>query len=135
MRDVMVEVGFLTRDSTLCPDEAYQWYAGLAYEYLAPQPVTFTHDTSKRAIRGLIDVRSAEHPVRRMSVPPDLVFFSRINLIANAMLATLEATIYARSILDDMDGVAEPITPLGKQHYQWVRRRGLPLGLQPHNRP
>jgi predicted unusual protein kinase regulating ubiquinone biosynthesis (AarF/ABC1/UbiB family) len=135
MRDLMVEVGFLTRDSTVSAGEAYQWYAGLAYEYLAPQPVTFTHDTSKRAIQGLIDVRSAEHPVRRMSIPHDLVFFSRIGLMGNAILAGLDATIYARSILDDMDGVAEPITPLGKQHDAWVRQRGLPYGLAPHDHP
>lgn len=135
MRALMVEIGFLTNDSTFSADEAYQWYAGLAYEYLAPQPVTFTHDTSKRAIQGLIDVRSVEHPVRHISIPHDLAFFSRINLMANAILATLEATIYARSILDDMDGIAEPITPLGKQHDAWVGRRGLPYGLQPHDHP
>jgi predicted unusual protein kinase regulating ubiquinone biosynthesis (AarF/ABC1/UbiB family) len=135
MRDLMVKVGFLARDSTLSADEAYEWYAGLAYEYLAPQPVTFTHDTSKRAIQGLIDVRSAENPVRRISIPHDLVFFSRINLMGNAILATLGATIYARSILDDMDGVAEPITPLGKQHDAWVRQCGLPYGLDPHDHP
>ena len=135
MRDLMAEVGFLTTDSAVSADEAYHWYAGLADEYLAPQPVTFTHDTSKRAIQGLIDVRSAAHPVRRMSIPHNLVFFSRINLMANAILAALEATIYARSILDDMDGVAEAITPLGKQHDAWVHQRGLPHGLDPHDHP
>jgi hypothetical protein len=36
---------------------------------------------------------------------------------------------------DDTDGVAEPITPLGKQHGAWVRRRGLPYGLEPHDHP
>ena len=135
MRDLMAEVGFLTGDSTVSADEAYQWYARLAYEYLAPQPVTFTHDTSKRAIQGLLDVRSGEHPVRRMSIPHNLVFFSRINLTGNAILTMLEATIYARSILDDMDGVAEPITALGKKHDAWVRQRGLPYGLEPHDHP
>jgi hypothetical protein len=34
-------------------------------------------------------------------------------------------------MVDDLDGVAEPITPLGKQHIGWVRRRGLPFGLDP----
>lgn len=130
MRELMVEVGFLTADSTVSADEAYQWYAGLAYEYLAPQPATFTRDTTKRAIAGLIDIRSAQHPLRRMAIPDDFVFFARINLMANAILATLHANVHARSILDDMDGVAEPITPLGKQHHNWLRQRRLPLGLE-----
>ncbi|MCV7094941.1 ABC1 kinase family protein [Mycobacterium kubicae] len=135
VRDRMVEVGLLSKDTALSADDAYQWYVGLAYEYLAPQPVTFTHDTTKRAIQGLIDVRSAEHPVRRISIPHNFAFFSRINLMANAILATLEATISARSILDDMDGAAGPTTPLGKQHDAWVRQRGLPYGLQLHEHP
>jgi predicted unusual protein kinase regulating ubiquinone biosynthesis (AarF/ABC1/UbiB family) len=43
--ELMIESGFLTGDSTLTVDEAYQWWAELLYEWLAPQPVTFTKDT------------------------------------------------------------------------------------------
>ena len=50
-------------------------------------------------------------------------------------LAALGATVYARSIMDDLDGVAAPITALGKQHDAWVRERGLPYGLEPHDAP
>ena len=135
LRDLMVESGFLDCDSILSTDEAYQWWAGTLYELLAPQPVTYTQDTSERAIRALIDVRSPDHPVRRMSVPDDFVFLPRITLCVNAILATLGATIYARSMADDMDGVAEPLTPLGKQHHAWVRQRGLPCGLELHDHP
>jgi predicted unusual protein kinase regulating ubiquinone biosynthesis (AarF/ABC1/UbiB family) len=135
LHDLMAETGFLTRDSTLTADEAFQWLAELLYEVLAPQPVTYTSDTSERAIRGIIDVRSPEHPMRRMSIPEDFVFFSRLNLSLNAISATLNATIHARAMVDDLDGVAEPITPLGKQHDAWVRQRGLPYGLEHHDHP
>jgi hypothetical protein len=114
-------------------DEAYQWYAELLYEVLAPQPVTFTRDAAERAIRGLIDLRSPDHPVRRMSAPDDLIFFTRLSLMLNPIYAALNATVYIRSVLDDMDGVAAPITPLGKQHDAWVRQRGLPHGLDDHD--
>jgi hypothetical protein len=50
-------------------------------------------------------------------------------------MAALGATVYARSIVDDLDGVAEPATPLGKQHHSWVRERGLPYGLETHDHP
>jgi hypothetical protein len=83
----------------------------------------------------MIDLRSPDHPVRRMSVPDDFVFFSRHNLIMNPLFAMLDATMHTRAIIDDMDGIAEPITPIGKQHHCWVRQRGLPLGLEPHDYP
>jgi predicted unusual protein kinase regulating ubiquinone biosynthesis (AarF/ABC1/UbiB family) len=135
LRGLMVETGFLTHDATLTADEAYQWIADLLYEVLAAQPVTYTADTSERAVRGLLDVRAPEHPVRRMSIPEDFVFFSRLNLSLNAVSATLGATIHARAMVDDLDGVAEPITPLGKQHVEWARKRGLPFGLDSHDHP
>lgn len=135
LRGLMVETGFLTSDSTLTADEAYQWMAALLYEELAPQPVTYTHEALKRAIGAVIDIRSPDHPVRRVSVPDDLVFFSRLSLGINAICATLGATVHARSIMADMDGVAEPITPLGMQHDAWVRQRGLQWGLEPHDHP
>ncbi|BBZ09993.1 ABC transporter [Mycobacterium branderi] len=135
LRDLMIESGFLSSDSTLTVDEAYQWWAEILYELLAPQPVTYTKETSQRTIRSLIDIRSPDHPVRRISVPDDFVFFSRLNLSVNAISTAFGATIHARAMVDDMDGVAEPITPLGKQHDAWVRERGLPYGLDPHDAP
>jgi predicted unusual protein kinase regulating ubiquinone biosynthesis (AarF/ABC1/UbiB family) len=133
MHDLMAELGYFAGASTLSADEAYRWMAEMLYEVLAPQPVTFTQDTSRRAIHALVDLRSPDHPVRRVSAPDDLVFFPRVNLILNPIYAMLGATVHIRSTIDDMDGVAEPITPLGKLHQAWVRRRGLPYGLERHD--
>ena len=135
MHDLMAELGYFAGGSTLSTDEAYQWMAELLYEALAPQPVTYTQDALKRAIGALIDIRSPDHPVRRVSAPDDLVLFPRISLTLNPLFATLRATLDVRSIVDDLDGVAEPITPLGKQHHAWVRQRALPYGLEPHDHP
>ncbi len=136
MRDLMAALGWFAHGFTLTVEEAYQWMAEIHHELLANQPVSYNQDTCQRAIRALVDVRRAsDHPVRRISIPGDLFFFSRLNLSANAVLATLGATVHARSITDDMDGVAEPTTPLGKQHDAWVRRRRLPYGCEPHDHP
>lgn len=132
MHASMIKTGFFAAGSTLTADETYQLMTQIGYELLAPQPVTFTPDALARAIRGMIDLRSADHPVRRMSVPDGLAFFSRQNLIMNPLFARLNATVHVRAITDDMDGVAKPITPLGKQHCDWVRQRGLPFGLDSH---
>jgi predicted unusual protein kinase regulating ubiquinone biosynthesis (AarF/ABC1/UbiB family) len=132
LRDLMVENGFLANDSAMTADEASQWYADMTYEWCAPQPVTFTREAPARVIRGTIDFRSPEHPVRRMLIPSDLVLFPRVTLNINAICAALHATLYIRALVDDLDGVAEPITPLGKQHIAWARQRGLPFGLEHH---
>jgi predicted unusual protein kinase regulating ubiquinone biosynthesis (AarF/ABC1/UbiB family) len=133
LRRLMVESGFLTRDSTLTADETFQWYAGIIHEVLGPQPATYGEESSARAIEYLIDVRSPDHPMRRMTVPPDFVFFSRLNLSMNAILSALHATYDARAMLDDMDGAAEPVSDIGRQHTAWVRERGLPFGLDQHD--
>jgi predicted unusual protein kinase regulating ubiquinone biosynthesis (AarF/ABC1/UbiB family) len=133
MHCLMSELGYFAAGATLSADEAYEWMAELAYETLAPQPVTIGHDSPERAIRALFDLRSQDHPVRRISVSDDLVFFPRMSINMSSMLASLDATVYARAIVDDLDGVAEPITPLGKLHNAWVRERGLPYGLERHD--
>ena len=135
LHNLMFESGFLPDDSIVTIDEAYHWWADQLYELLAPQPVTYTQDAAARAIRGLIDLRSPDSAVRRMSVPDDFVFMSRIDLSLNTICAALGASVHVRAMVDDMDGIAEPITPLGEQHDAWVRRRGLPHGLEPHDHP
>jgi predicted unusual protein kinase regulating ubiquinone biosynthesis (AarF/ABC1/UbiB family) len=135
LRDLMVENGFLATDSPMTVDEASQWYADMTREWTGPQPVTFTREAAAEVIRGTLDLRSPEHPVRRMLIPSDLVFFPRITLNITAICAALHATLHIRALVDDLDGVAEPITPLGKQHIAWVRQRGLPFGLEHHDCP
>jgi predicted unusual protein kinase regulating ubiquinone biosynthesis (AarF/ABC1/UbiB family) len=135
MRQLMDELGYFAAGATLSAEEAYRWMTELAYETLAPQPVTVGHDSPERAIRALFDLRPPDHPVRRISVSDDLVFFPRMSINMSSMLAALEATVHARAIVDDLDGLAEPITPLGKLHDAWVRQRGLPFGLERHDHP
>lgn len=133
MRDRMTDAGFVS-DETLATEDIYQWWRGILHEWVAPQPVTYTQETARRAVHSVIAV-APEHPVRRMSIPDDAVFMSRIGLNINTICARLGATLHTRAIQDEMDGVAEPATPLGIRHHAWVRRRGLPFGRDPHDHP
>jgi predicted unusual protein kinase regulating ubiquinone biosynthesis (AarF/ABC1/UbiB family)/class 3 adenylate cyclase len=135
LRDLMVESGFLASDSAMTVDQAYEWWAGTLHEMLAPQPFAYTRDDPIRAIRGFIDLRAADHPARQMLLPEESAFFPRLYVGMYTLFATLQATLPARSIYDDLDGIAEPGTPLGEQHHAWVRRRGLPCGLEAHDHP
>lgn len=133
LRTLMFEAGFLSDGATLTAQETYQWWAAVMHELLVDQPATYSKGSSERAVRALLDMRPSDHAMRHMSVPPDFVFFARLNLSMNAIFVALGATLHARALLDDMDGVAQPVTDLGKQHVAWVRERGLPFGLDDHD--
>ncbi|WP_109559951.1 ABC1 kinase family protein [Mycolicibacter nonchromogenicus] len=131
--DWMPALGFSSTDSTLSGDEAYRWWTAIVHELLQPQPVTYSPETVSRTLRSLVDIVSADQPTRRVTLPPDLVLFSRLTLSMNAVFAALGSTFDVRSTIDDMDGAAEPTTALGKQHRAWVTGRGLPSGLDDHD--
>jgi predicted unusual protein kinase regulating ubiquinone biosynthesis (AarF/ABC1/UbiB family) len=136
LRDILLQMGFLTADSDITADETYQWESQIYYETVVmPQPATFTPETTRRAIRAIFDLRDADHALARMNWPDDFVFFARIQFAVGSVFAGLGATLSARAILDDMDGVTEPVTELGKQHHAWVCERGLPSALEHHAHP
>jgi predicted unusual protein kinase regulating ubiquinone biosynthesis (AarF/ABC1/UbiB family) len=135
-RDLAVQAGFLDADSDLSADELYQWQAPMWYEIIAaPQPATYTPETIARTVRGLFDLRDPGHPINRMYAPDDYVFIPRIQLAVFSVCADLHATMPIRAIFNDMDGVTEPTTELGKLHHAWVCERGLPGALDHHDHP
>jgi predicted unusual protein kinase regulating ubiquinone biosynthesis (AarF/ABC1/UbiB family) len=135
-RDLLVQVGAVSADSSLTADDLQQWIVDTAaVDYTANEPVTFTPDATGRTISGMFDIRDSNHVVARMSSPPWLVFTSRIQLAWTSVAVGLQARLPIRAIMDDIDGVAEPITELGKLHHAWVRERGLPGALDHHDHP
>jgi predicted unusual protein kinase regulating ubiquinone biosynthesis (AarF/ABC1/UbiB family) len=131
VRDILVQIGMFAEDSTITVDEAYAWYSQIVHEWLAPQPFTFLPDTALRAIHSMVDARSPDHVLRRITIPEHLVFLTRINFSVNAVCAALGATVHIRALVNDLDGVAAPITDLGRQHVSWARERSLPFGMDP----
>jgi hypothetical protein len=96
-----------------------------------PQPVTFTPDAAAWWISGMTDVRSGPE----LTMPSEFLFLGRVQLAWTSVAAGFGATLHARAIVDDLDGVAEPVTKLGKLHHAWVRERGLPGALDHHDHP
>lgn len=133
-RNLMIQMGFLTADSVLSTEDLRRWAAEMTYELTMPQPVTYTPDTTARTLREMFPGGS-DHPIAQLQVPAEFVFTSRISLAVNSVAAGLQATLPLRAIFDDLDGVAEPITELGKLHHAWVRERGLPSALDHHDHP
>lgn len=71
----------------------------MLYEIVAaPQPVTYTPETTARTIRGLFNVRDATHPLARMKMPEDFVFLSRLQWPSSAYAsASAPLCIHAQS--------------------------------------
>jgi predicted unusual protein kinase regulating ubiquinone biosynthesis (AarF/ABC1/UbiB family) len=135
-RDLMIQLEMLPADTPLSADDLQQWITDTAPEGSNTlEPVTFTPDATARTIRGMFDIRDSNHPVAHFTSPPWLVFVNRVQLAWCSVAAGLQATLSTRAIMDDLDGVAAPITELGKLHHAWVRERGLPGALDHHEHP
>ncbi len=132
-RGYMTQLGFLEPDSPLSSDDLRAWFNTVTRQITGPQPATYTPDAIGDVIRGFFDVRDEHNLVARLTLPAEFAFTSRITLAFTAVAAGLNATLPIRSISQDMDGVAEPVTELGKLHHAWVRERGLPTGLEHHD--
>lgn len=132
LRSDLVAAGFLTADSPLSAGDVHAFYTQVFYELIAePQPVTYTPDSGARSARWLFGLTSA-NPLTAMSTPNDYVFAPRVQQALTNICGGLNATLPARSINDDMDGIAEPTTELGMLHHAWVRERCLPSALDDH---
>lgn len=135
-RSLLVQLGMVDADSALSADDLHQWILDTTpVDYATAEPVTFTPDATARTISGMIDIRDSNHMVARLTAPPWSVFTSRIQLGWCSISVGLQATLPMRAIADDLDGVAEPVTELGKLHHAWVRERGLPSALDHHAHP
>ncbi len=132
LRELMFASGYFSADQWVTAEDLFDWSAQILHETRQPQPARYTRDTSRRAIKSILDAGSPDHVARHMTIPEDYVFFARLTLNVASVCAELHATHYARSIYDDMDGVAEPVTALGEAHCEWVRRRRLPFGMDQH---
>ncbi|HET6736944.1 MAG TPA: AarF/ABC1/UbiB kinase family protein [Mycobacterium sp.] len=135
-RVLMAQAGFFLDEKTPITVEELGsfWDILLADVTHVPQPVRYTSEATARLIKELFST-DVSQPINRIRVPDDMAMFPRVQLSLTHISATLQATLPARAIWDDMDVVAEPITELGKLHHAWVRERGLPTGLEHHDHP
>lgn len=131
----MAQLGFIESDSTLSAEDLRGWLSAATREVSGPQPATYTPSAIGGVINGFFDVGDECNVIARLTLPAEFAFTARITLAFTSVAAGLNATLPIRSIGEDLDGIAEPVTELGKLHHAWVRERGLPLGLDHHDRP
>ena len=93
---------------------------------------TYTAASTALSARWLFGFDAA-NPLSKMSAPDDYAFAPRAQQALTAVCAGLKATVPARAIADDMDGITGPTTALGQAHHAWVGERGLPGAFDDHD--
>ncbi len=134
-REYMAQLGFIEPDSELGAEDLRGWLGTATREISGPQPATYTPTAMSSVISGFFDVHDDRNVIARLTLPAEFAFTSRITMAFTSIAVGLNATLPIRAIGEDMDGIAEPVTELGKLHHAWVRERGLPLGLDRHDHP
>ncbi|WP_155929228.1 AarF/ABC1/UbiB kinase family protein [Mycolicibacterium sp. CBMA 234] len=132
-RALMLEMGLISAD--VSPADQRRMVADMTHATSQPQPVIYTAEQMTRSLHALFGGKQNSLPAGQMAVTREFVFLPRMQIAFDHLAAGLRATVPVRAILEDLAGVAEPTTELGKLHHAWVRERGLPCGLDHHDHP
>jgi hypothetical protein len=126
--DTFVEIGFLTASDAPTPAELLEWYRDKLQPLVAEQPFTYTPAFAASVVQGYFDRRGTTGSViRRVELPREYVFLTRIDLGLTALLAELQATGPWAAIRSEWDEDGPPATEIGKLDAAHWARRGLRL--------
>ncbi|RWA19610.1 ABC1 kinase family protein [Mycolicibacterium brumae] len=131
VRRLMVRSKMIAADSPLTVEQAGEFCRGMIVDAVAPQPVTFSPEFNARKRQAMLGELGLSG-LTKIRPTPEAAFLPRIQVAMDHLFTGLRATVPVRSVLDDMDGVAEPVTELGRRHHAWARERGLPGALEHH---
>ncbi|HET9253818.1 MAG TPA: AarF/ABC1/UbiB kinase family protein [Pseudonocardiaceae bacterium] len=129
--DAFVEIGFLTASDAPAPAELLEWYRDKLRPLVDEQPFTYTPEFASSVVQGYFARRGAAGSViRRVELPREYVFLTRIDLGLTALLAELEATGPWAAIRSEWDENGPPATEIGELDAEHWARRGL-RGVRP----
>ncbi|MCA1821961.1 MAG: AarF/ABC1/UbiB kinase family protein [Pseudonocardia sp.] len=124
--DTFVEIGFLTASDAPTPAELLEWYRDKLQPLVAEQPFTYTPAFAASVVQGYFDRRGATGSViRRVELPREYVFLTRIDLGLTALLAELQATGPWAAIRSEWDCNGPPATEIGELDAEHWARCGL----------
>ncbi len=127
--NTFVEIGFLTAADAPTPAELLEWYRDKLQPLVAEQPFTYTPAFAASVVQGYFDRRGTTGSViRRVELPREYVFLTRIDLGLTALLAELQATGPWAAIRSEWDEDGPPATEIGRLDAAHWARRGLRPG-------
>ncbi len=123
MKDMLVSAGMLAEHDDTDANVLLEWLAG-TQRYLFTRPYRFTHaDVAEQISRAADPLGEYGHLVKRIAMPKDNVFLSRIDFGLWSLLAALGGANDWRGISDEIWGVGPPATDLGIAEAAWLERQ------------
>ncbi|MQA88045.1 MAG: AarF/ABC1/UbiB kinase family protein [Streptosporangiales bacterium] len=112
---MFVEIGFVDAVHGPDPADLLDWYREVLMPLIAPQPFTYTPEFAAEVVQKEFSPYGPwSRVIRRVDLPRDFVFLTRIDLGLTAVLGELRATGPWRAIIAEYDDGAPPATPLGE---------------------
>ncbi|MCP2339012.1 ABC1 kinase family protein [Actinomadura rupiterrae] len=127
----LLDAGFFPPDDAAPdPAELLSWFQANLHSLVGPQPYTFTPDRGAAAVQAAFSPTGAYGALlRRLTMPADFLFLSRIEMGMSAVLGELHATGEWRGICDEWDRGAPPATPYGELDQDFWRERHVGRSL------
>jgi predicted unusual protein kinase regulating ubiquinone biosynthesis (AarF/ABC1/UbiB family) len=115
-----VEGGGIDPANGPSPEELAGYYQVRHEMHLGPQPVQWSPDVMARIMEREFSLRGPSGKVARSArLPPDLVFFLRVDLGVMSIMAELRSIGEGRAIMSEIYEDARPGTPLGVLDTEW----------------
>ncbi|MFG2005246.1 ABC1 kinase family protein [Spirillospora sp. NPDC048911] len=123
----MTEAGFVDAANPDLPepDELLAWFGSSLRPIIAPQPYTYTPEQTAEVVQAMFSPFGPQSSVvRRLSMRPDYLLLTRIDLGMTAVLGELRATGRWRSVCREWDRGDPPVTPYGELDQAFWREHG-----------
>nr|BFE27832.1 AarF/ABC1/UbiB kinase family protein [Actinomadura rugatobispora] len=120
------DAGLVTSDGDGAPGPAdlLAWFRATLHSVVGPQPHTYGPEQSARTMQTAFSVSGEHGPVlRRVSLPPDFLFLTRIEMGMNAVLGELRCTGPWLDVLNEWDRNGPPATPYGELDQTFWKER------------
>jgi predicted unusual protein kinase regulating ubiquinone biosynthesis (AarF/ABC1/UbiB family) len=117
--------GFFATDDAPAPEELLSWFRIQLAPVLSPQPFTYTRELAEGIVRSEFSpVGEFSGVTRRISLPPDFLLLTRIDLGVTAILAGLGSTGPWAAIREEWDCGGPPANELGRLDQEhWTTRK------------
>ncbi|HEX2312895.1 MAG TPA: AarF/ABC1/UbiB kinase family protein [Thermomonospora sp.] len=110
-----VDLGSVRPERAPTPEELMDWMSEQWRPMTAEQPFTYTPEHAASVARRLFSPFGSHGAVvKRMNMPPDVLFFARMDSGVTAILGALGSTGHWADIMAELDGLRPPATPLGR---------------------
>lgn len=117
LAEAMHDAGFTASAGDASPDPAalLRWFRTTLHSMVEPQPYTYSPERTARFTQAAYSPGGEYMSLLlRLTLPPDLLFLTRIELGMDAVLGELRATAPWRDICDEWDRGAPPATAYGE---------------------